>query len=160
MNEIAIQSQTEAMSPFNFASELVGSNNFYTSLSSDDPKTRKVLFNAMTSPTAKLGDMIGKKIVLTDVFCESITMEKKDADGNPVLDDETGEPIRQNAPRIVLITKDGNSYQCVSTGIFNALQKLISIFGEPSWTDGIEVEVKQIQKTGKNGVRNILTLAM
>ena len=114
----------------------------FTSMSAQTVDEKKALFNAMNNPEKRVADMIGKEIVIRDVFVESVDM----------VNEETGEVTI--APRIVLVDVKGVSYQCVSTGIFSALKKLFQIFGMPTWENGIKTEVAQIQK----GKRNILTL--
>ena len=114
----------------------------FTSMSAQTVDEKKALFNAMNNPQKRVADMIGKEIVIRDVFVESVDM----------VNEETGEVTI--APRIVLVDVKGVSYQCVSTGIFSALKKLFQIFGMPTWENGIKTEVAQIQK----GKRNILTL--
>ena len=48
------------------------------------------------------------------------------------------------------------SYASVSVGIYNSLRKLIQVFGEPTWPDGIAVKVVQHTK----GNRKMLSLVM
>ena len=114
----------------------------FTSMSAQTADEKKALFNAMNNPQKRVADMIGKEIIIKDVFVESVDM----------VNEETGEITI--APRIVLVDTKGVSYQCVSTGIFSALKKMFQIFGMPTWENGIKTEVAQIQK----GKRNILTL--
>ena len=66
--------------------------------------------------------------------------------------EETGEIT--TCPRIVIIDKDNKSYQAVSIGIYSALKKVIQVFGAPTWTTPVALEVKQITK----GNRKMLTL--
>ena len=69
-----------------------------------------------------------------------------------VIDDKTGE-IR-TSPRTILIDPDGNTYSATSYGIYNALRRLVAIFGAPTWENGVTVRVKQISR----GANRIFTL--
>lgn len=105
----------------------------------------KILYNATMSPAKRVGDCINEVINLRHVFCEIIT----------VTNEETGEVSR--VPRTVLIDDNGIGYQCVSTGVFNAIKKLFAIKGMPdTWVKPVAVKVQQITK----GKRQILTLIM
>lgn len=103
---------------------------------------KMAVYNAANNPDAKVNDIINKRIEIRDVYAETIEL----------VNEDTGE--LEKAPRIVLIDKDGKSYQCVSAGVFGALKKLNAIFGEPTWVPPIPVEVKQLPT--KNG--SMLTL--
>lgn len=109
----------------------------YSSMRSGTLKEKAALYNAMSNPTHKVGDYINQTIRVKDIYVESIEL----------TDEDTGEV--QIAPRIVLIDTNGDSYQAVSRGVFNALQRLIRLFGEPTWDDGLPVKVRQIS-LGRN----------
>ena len=87
---------------------------------------------------------INEVIRVRDVYCEIVTCLNKD----------TGET--SEAPRVVLIDTEGKSYQCVSTGIFNSLKRLFTVFGMPTWEKGVPCKIKQVS----NGERQILTLVV
>ena len=106
------------------------------------------VFNASNNPDHKVGDYINKVIVVKDVLAELIEMPKTDGKNNE-LHDADGNPIMEQVPRVVLIDVDGQSYQAVSWGIFNAIRKAIAIFGAPSWDEGLPVLIKQVSV--KNG---------
>lgn len=115
----------------------------YCSLVATTEDEKLTLYNAMNNPDKRLADMINEKISVKDVFVEVVKCENR----------ETGE--KQSCPRIVLIDTNGIGYQCVSIGIFSALKKLFSVFGEPgTWSNPVTVKVKQISK----GDRKMLTL--
>lgn len=109
----------------------------YSSLKTGTLKEKAALFNAMSNPNHKVGDYINRQIRVKDVYVEVIDIE----------DEDTKEMVQ--APRIVLIDMDGDSYQAVSKGIFAALSRAIQVFGEPTWEDGLPIIVKQIS-LGKN----------
>lgn len=103
----------------------------YCSISGGTVEAKKAVFNAMNNPDAQLSDFINKKIVVKDVFVESMIL----------TDEETGETTE--APHIVFIDEKGKSYSCVSKGVFSALRNAILVFGEPTWEDGLPIVVKQ-----------------
>lgn len=108
-------------------------SNAFCSIKEDTLEAKKLVYNASNNPTHKIDDYINKEIALKDVFVEIIEL----------ANENTGE--LEQAPRIVLIDDEGESYQCVSNGIFGSLKKLMAIFGEPTWEDPIQVVVKQVK---------------
>ena len=108
-------------------------SNAFCSIKEDSLEAKKLVYNASNNPTHKIDDYINKEIALKDVFVEIIEL----------ANENTGE--LEQAPRIVLIDDKGESYQCVSNGIFGSLKKLMAIFGEPTWEAPIHVVVKQVK---------------
>lgn len=121
---------------------LVNISDTYCSINPKTEESKKMLFKAMNNPEKRLKDCINMPITVVDVFCEWVDM----------VNESTGEMV--GGTRIVLIDKDGIGYQCVSQGIFSALKKLFSIYGLPTWKNGITIVPKLINK-GNN--RSILT---
>lgn len=109
----------------------------YCSIQAGSMAEKALIYNAMNNPAHRLGDCINKTLIIRDVLAEMIS----------ITDDVTGEVSQ--APRIVLIDKDGESYQAVSKGIFNAVKKAIVVFGPPTWEVGLPIVVKQVS-FGKN----------
>lgn len=107
---------------------------------SDDE--RAVLFNAMNAPDVRIADHIGQVINVRDVVVEPVE----------IVDDKSGE-IR-TSPRVILIDTEDHTYSATSYGIYNALRRLVSIYGLPTWPNGIPVRVKQIAR----GANRIFTL--
>lgn len=105
--------------------------NMYVSFSPDTPEQKIALYNAMNNPDEQVGNMINEKITIRDVFVEEVDM----------LNEETGEITA--APRIVLIDVKGKSYAAMSTGIFSSIEKLMQVFGPPTWENGLTVIVRQ-----------------
>ena len=120
-----------------FIADLTTAETAYCSLAPETPEEKARLFNAINQPSSRLSDMIGKEIEVSDVFCEVVQL----------ISQSTGEVTK--APRIILFDKNGNSYSCVSIGIFGSLKKIFTIFGEPStWPAPLKFEVKQIERGG------------
>ena len=144
MNGLLVQ-ENNTMNDGGLIVNLTSSTNQYCSF---EPKTKadKVrLFNLTNSECERLGDNINKVLEVQHIYCEEVEC----------VSEKTGE--MEICPRIVLLTKDGKGYTCVSRGVFSAVRKLLSVFGEPSqWDEPTKVEVKQITK----GEKKILTLAL
>ena len=109
----------------------------YFSMNAEDPESKKVLYRAMQAADKQVGDCINETIELKDVY-----IAKTD-----IVDKETGEVGRVHY--VVLISADGTSYGCVSKGIYNSLQHLMAVFGEPTWEEPLKVTIKQ--RTINNG---------
>ncbi len=142
------QAQTQAQivtvdDDTNFIVDLTSATRAYCSMTAQTPEEQADLYTAMNAPDKRISECIGDVIELRDVYVESVRC----------ANEETGEV--QQAPRIVLIAADGTSYQCVSRGIFGALKKLFTVYGEPmNWSAPIRVKLRQIPL----GKRSVLTL--
>ena len=95
------------------------------------------LYRAMTNPDHKINQCINSEILLADVFVELVDM----------VNSQTGEV--QKVPRCVLFAADGQTYAATSTGIYNALRRLFSVYGAPHWSEPIPVIVRQLQQGEK-----------
>lgn len=118
-----------------------GGNYFSGTVETFDEKKR--LANAMSNPDFRLSDFINKTITVVDVFIEKAQ----------VTSQNTGELV--DIPRVVLIDDKGKSYSSLSFGVFNSLKKIISVFGFPTWKEGIPIEVQRIQK-GDRQIYNLI----
>ena len=78
----------------------------------NDRATSAKIYAAMNDPEFKLADFINKKIEITDYLIEIVD----------IANEETGEV--STVPRVVLIDKDGKSYQATSYGIANSVRNL------------------------------------
>lgn len=104
----------------------------YCSIKGDTREAKVAMYNAINSPDHKLSDFVGKKLNIKDISIERVE--------NP--SDETGEMVA-NA-RVVLIDENGESYTCVSSGIYSAIKKLVAVFGEPTWEPALPVEIQNL----------------
>ena len=97
---------------------------------------------------ALLNDMVDQEIIMTGAF-----MDKHPA---PVVDEGTGEVIGTTSKyRIIIFDNEGKTYATGSYGIYNSLNMIIDIFGNPSEEHPIKVKVSK--KATSNG-HNTLTL--
>lgn len=124
---------------FDIKADLTQRRTSYCSFTAEDKKSKAFLFNISNQTPEAIGDHIGEVVEITDVYIEMITMHRED--------DLTGEVTTVNAPRTVLITKDGKGYGCVSVGMYSAVKRLFDYFGEPGeWDEPIKVKFKQINR--------------
>lgn len=131
---------TEGMELVNVAQELSeNTTSMYCSLQAGTRAERAKVFNASNNPDHKVGDYINKVIMVKDVLAEQIQ----------VTNEETGD--LDLAVRVVFIDDKGESYQAVSSGIFNAVKKAISMFGAPTWDDPLPCLIKQV-KVGRGSM--------
>ena len=115
---------------------------FYCSFAPSTDAGRRELYNAMNNADVQLADHIGQTIVMRDIIIEPVEM----------TDENTGEI--KTCPRCIIIDVDGNSYTSISVGIYNALRRLCTVFGMPTWANGLPVKVRQITR----GARRLFTL--
>lgn len=111
----------------------------YCSMKAETPQEKAKLFAAMNNPEFRIADKINETIQAKDIFVEVVTVK------NPETDEDT------QAPRLVIIDKDGHGYQAVSLGLYSALKKLIAIFGAPTWETPLPLKIRQVKK-GKNSL--------
>lgn len=109
----------------------------FTSLKNETPEEKQILYKAMSNPEKRLSDCINTVIQAKDLFMEMVDM----------TNEETGEIT--TCPRIVIVDKDGVSYQSVSFGIYNALKRVIQVFGAPTWEQPIPLKVIQVTRKEK-----------
>lgn len=117
--------------------------NSYCSIKPNTTEEKKALYNMMNSSDERLADCINQVIKVKDLYIESVEVKNE-------------EGIISIAPRIILMDTEGRTYASVSVGIYNSLRKLIQVFGEPTWPEGIAVKVVQHTK----GNRKMLSLVM
>lgn len=118
----------------------------YCSMVSDGSMQSKAkIFNAINSPDEKIADHINKPIMLTDIVAHPVQL----------VDEKTGELL--DSMRMVLVDENGVGYEAVSTGIVNAVSRILQIFGQPQTWDG-PIKVVPVQKKTRNGDNKVTTL--
>ena len=120
------------------ANEVMETGVGYSSMNVQDRDQAVAFYNAVTNPTGKLKEHINETLNLVHVSVEPI--ELKSEDGTAYI-----------APRIVLVTDDGESYSCVSVGVYAALKRIFSLFGTPdTWKNPLPIKpVLQATKKGQ-----------
>lgn len=118
----------------------------YCSIKSEgDMKSKAAIFNAINSPEEKIAEHINKPIMLKDIVAHPIRL----------VDEKTGEVL--DAMRMVLVDENGVGYEAVSSGIVNAVSRILQIFGQPETWDG-PIKIIPIQKKTRNGDNKVTTL--
>ena len=99
---------------------------------------RITVVKAMTN-AKKLADNLDKTFALTGWTAQAVDVVQDSGELSPSV-------------RVVLMADDGTAYDCVSTGIANALSNLQAVLGEPSsWPE--PVKVKAVEEKGRRGFR-------
>ena len=120
-------------------------SNIFTTIEGTDRKSKVAVYNAISAPDKKIAECIGEVIEIKDFVVHEVQ----------VLDENTGELT--NLLRTVIISSDGTSYEAVSIGIANSLQRLIAFLGKPSeWDEPVKVKIKQ--KKTRNGDNKVTLL--
>lgn len=137
---------SDAFGKINLARDIQGGGKGYCTMVAEDKKAKARLFNACSSPK-KLSDCINIPIEMIHFFVEIIQCANK----------ESGELV--NVPRVVIIDKKGQGYQAVSVGIYNAVKRIVAMFGHPStWSEPVTVVTQNVDLGGGQHTYN-LTIA-
>ena len=120
------------------ANEVMETGVGYSSMNVQDHDQAVAFYNAVTNPTGKLKEHINETLNLVHVSVEPIEVKREDGTTNI-------------APRIVLVTDAGESYSCVSVGVYAALKRIFSLFGTPdTWKNPMPIKpVLQATKKGQ-----------
>lgn len=87
-------------------------------------------YNATSNPANKLKEHVNEVLSLVHVSVECVEVSKEDAPEGKAI-----------APRIVLITEDGQSYACVSVGVYQSLKRMFTLLGTPdTWTEPVKIK--------------------
>lgn len=99
----------------------------------------KTLFNLESNCDVKLNDCIGETIEVTNFLCKVIEKEMKE----PVLDEETGEIIKDTEYKMItiLIDRQGKSYVTASKPFFFTWKKYCMMFGEDRVENGVLIKI-------------------
>lgn len=102
----------------------------YTDMNLADRSAAVAFYNATSNPANKLKEHINEVLSLVHVSVECVEVSKEDAPDDKVI-----------APRIVLITDDGQSYSCVSIGVYQSLKRMFALLGAPdTWTEPVKIK--------------------
>ena len=103
-------------------------------------KDKKLLFNLEDKVDVKLNDIVGESIRVTKVLLRKYYKPLEE----PVIDEETGEIIKDTELKISLILIDdkGKSYATGSKGFAFKMQKLLGQYGgEADLEKGIDIKI-------------------
>lgn len=102
----------------------------YTDMNLIDRSVAVAFYNATSNPANKLKEHVNEVLNLVHVSVECVEVSKDDAPEDKMI-----------APRIVLITDDGQSYACVSVGVYQSLKRMFTLLGTPdTWTEPVKIK--------------------
>lgn len=102
----------------------------YTDMNLTDRFAAVAFYNATSNPVNKLKEHVNEVLSLVHVSVECVEVSKEDAPEDKVI-----------APRIVLITEDGQSYACVSVGVYQSLKRMFTLLGTPdTWAEPVKIK--------------------
>lgn len=137
----------------------------FVSFVPDTREAKVILYNAINTPDERLSSHINKEIALVDVIVCYVRLNDRNDDTD---DDKEKNPFVEAAPRsgyrieaaprygyrTIIIDENGISYTATSSGIYNSIQTLRTVFGTLHFDEPLKVVVRQIAV--KNG--NTLSL--
>jgi len=109
-----------------------------TSLDLTKNTDRLRLEKAMQGCDGKLTEMVNKTITVTDYVAHDVEMNGK----------SEGEKV--HGVRLVLLSKDGKSYDCVSETLLQSIQLLAFSRGDPPWKNGLKLTICSKKKAERN----------
>ncbi|UWI19068.1 MAG: Single-stranded DNA-binding protein [Bacteriophage sp.] len=102
----------------------------YTDMNLSDRSAAVAFYNATSNPVNKLKEHVNEVLSLVHVSVECVEVSKDDVPEGKTI-----------APRIVLITEDGQSYSCVSVGVYQSLKRMFTLLGTPdTWTEPVNIK--------------------
>ena len=102
----------------------------YTDMDLADYATAVAFYNATSNPDNNLKEHVNEVLHLVHVSVECVEVSKDDAPEGKAI-----------APRIVLITDDGQSYACVSVGVYQSLKRMFTLLGTPdTWREPVPIK--------------------
>lgn len=149
MNALSIRGTTNPLTT------AITNTGVYCSVNLSDADAKKKVFNALNKVDKNLKEEVNCPVTVRDFYIEPAELPQTDNNGNPVVDEATGEVVTTIAPRIILFDADGISHGCCSQGVYNSLVRLVAMFGTPDkWDEPITV-TPQLLSTKKGQVMNL-----
>lgn len=106
----------------------------YCSMDMNDALNKKKFLNGTENADYRLSDCLNNEIEIEDVYIEENIKTE--------TDEKTGEVKEYPKYRTIIWDKNGNTYATGSYGIFNILQKIFFVYGEPNtWNSPLKVKV-------------------
>lgn len=106
----------------------------YCSMDMNEQENKKKFLNGTENADYRLSDCLNNEIEIVDVYIEENVKTE--------TDEKTGEVKEYPKYRTIIWDKNGNTYATGSYGIFNILQKIFFVYGEPNtWNSPLKVKV-------------------
>lgn len=116
----------------------------YLAISPKTDEDAKIIFNSTNNPTYRLKDKINETIYLSNYYLEKVKLQDRNNPGEMV-----------DGVRVILIDCNGDSYQCVSKGVMQALTRIETLFGSiDGWSEPKAVKVKLLN-LGQNSMLSL-----
>lgn len=102
----------------------------YTDMNLSDRSAAVAFYNATSYPSNKLKEHVNEVLSLVHVSVECVEVNRDDVPEGKAI-----------APRVVLITEDGQSYACVSVGVYQSLKRMFTLLGTPNtWKEPVQIK--------------------
>lgn len=135
---------TDFFGKVNLSRDIMGGGKGFCTMTAEDRTAKATLYNACANP-AKLSDNINLPIRMKHFYVEIIQCANK----------ESGEMV--NVPRVVIIDEMGKGYQAVSVGIYNAVKRIVSMYGNPTmWDEPLTVICQNVDLGGGQHTYNLV----
>lgn len=128
----------------------------FISFTPDTQAERVKLYNAINNPDKRVKEMINTPIELVDVVISEVILQStfQDGKGGDSFTPPSDGVDTKKGYRVVLIDKDGKSYQAVSAGIYSSIKNIEAVFGGLHFEEPLTVIPRDVKT--KNG--NTVTL--
>ena len=135
---------TDVFGKINLARDIAGGGKGYCTMVAENRQAMATLYNAVSNPE-KISAHINKPIEMIHFYVEVIQC----------ANESTGAIV--NVPRVVLIDKTGKGYQAVSVGVYNAVKRIVSMFGNPAtWDTPVTVVPQNVDLGGGQHTFNLI----
>lgn len=126
----------------------------YCSIPMNSVEDRKMVAKALEQSDVLLNDVVGTTFDLKGFYIEKKMIQKTN-DKKELQFDENGEPIMIPKYRTILFDDDGKTYATGSYGVYQSINSIRFVYGEPvAWGNPIPVKViKQKLKDGKTSLK-------
>lgn len=125
----------------------------FTSFNPQDMEGKIKLYNAINNPDHRLADHINMEISVRDVVVSKVKLvERADAKSESWNQEDN----ERESFRVILIDENDVSYTATSSGIYNSVKTLRSVFGTLHFDQPLKLTVRQLKT--KNG--NTLSLGI
>lgn len=139
-----LELSTDFFGKINLARDIAGGGKGYCTMTAEDRKAKATLYNACANPE-KISAHLNHEIRMIHFYVEIIQC----------VNENTGGVV--NVPRVVLIDETGKGYQAVSVGVYNAVKRIVSMFGNPNtWDEPVTVIPQNVDLGGGQHTFNLI----
>ena len=140
----SLELSSDVFGKINLARDIAGGGKGYCTMTAENKQAKATLYNAVSNP-AKISDHINKEIKMIHFYVEIIQC----------ANESTGGVV--NVPRVVLIDETGKGYQAVSVGVYNAVKRIVAMFGNPAtWDEPVTVIPQNVDLGGGQHTFNLI----